>query len=131
MFRVMVKKGIKKGFNNVKKAYGEWTQMPIPMLLENILNNENSKSRWRKLYKNLDGARIILSMDQTPHGDLKHLSISRRDRHPTWDEIVNAKIRFFGEDTDCMMVIPKKADYVNIEEHCFHVWETPKEWGIQ
>ena len=76
-----------------------------------------------------DGLGVLYSVDKTPKGVLKHLSISRLDRYPHWDEILKIKEHFFG-DVDAMMVMPKKSDYVNIHRNCFHVWETPTEWDI-
>lgn len=85
-----------------------------------------------KAYRTKDGIRIIKSIDNTPKwGGLLHISISRQDRYPSWDEIVEAKLVFFGDMKDTMMVIPKRSDYVNISNNCFHIWETPEEWGIK
>ena len=73
---------------------------------------------------------IILSTDDTPKwGPLKHASVSHQDRYPTWDELIEVKEYFFG-DVDCMMIMPKKKDYVNLNPNCFHIWQTPQEWGI-
>ncbi|GEM_PF-2959807 len=77
------------------------------------------------------GIGVIKTIDNTPKwGALKHVSISREDRYPSWEEILEVKEHFFG-DVDCMMVMPKKEDYVNIHRNCFHVWQMPEAWGIQ
>jgi hypothetical protein len=77
----------------------------------------------------LDDLSVIGSKDPTRHGELLHVSIARQDRYPSWDEILAVKEAFFG-DVDAMMVLPKKSDYVNIHNHCFHLWQTPAEWGV-
>lgn len=84
-----------------------------------------------KAYRNNVGLQIIISIDDTPKwGKLKHVSISREDMYPAWDEILRVKEHFFG-DIDCMMMLPKKEDYVNIHSYCFHIWQCPEGWGLQ
>lgn len=88
-------------------------------------------SRNIEVFGTEDGISVISSEDNTPKwGWLKHISISREDRNPSWEEILEIKEQLFG-DIDCMMVLPKKEDYVNIHKYCFHIWRTPQEWGIQ
>ena len=84
-----------------------------------------------QVFQSDTGIGIIKSIDNTPKwGKLKHVSISRKDRYPSWDEILEIKEYFFG-DTDCMMVLPKKKDYVNIHNHCFHIWMMPESWDLR
>ena len=74
---------------------------------------------------------IIVSIDDTPKwGDLKHVSAAHRKRLLFWNELLEIKEYFFG-DIDCMMVMPKKADYINLHKFTFHIWECPEEWGIR
>ena len=74
------------------------------------------------------GLRIIwCGSEPTPHGNLQHLSMSREDRYPDWDEMLEMKEHFFG-DVDAMMVMPKKENYVNVHQFCFHIWQCPKDW---
>ena len=88
-------------------------------------------SRFPELtHTRINGCDVFYSMDDTPHGLLRHLSASRKSKLPTWMQLLRLKELFFG-DIDCFMVMPKRADYVNIEKHCFHVWESPETWGIQ
>jgi len=76
------------------------------------------------------GLKIMKSIDNTPKwGKLKHVSISHEHRYPTWDEILEIKEIFFG-DTDVMMIMPKKENYVNFHPNCFHLWATPESWDI-
>lgn len=76
-----------------------------------------------------DGLRILASMDRTPHGELLHVSVSRASCDPSWNDLLEVRYAFFGDDIDCMMVMPKNKDYVNLCEHAFHIWQTPFEWG--
>lgn len=84
-----------------------------------------------RAYRSECGIGILLSVDDTgKFGKLQHVSVSRQDRYPSWDELITIKERFFG-DEDCMMVMPKKKDYVNLHKFCFHIWKTPEDWEIQ
>lgn len=73
-------------------------------------------------------------MTDLPNGDRKplwHLSISHRDcappyepgRYPTWDEIREARERFIPDAVTVAMLLPPKAEYVNVHQTTFHLWE--------
>jgi hypothetical protein len=83
----------------------------------------------------LGGLQVIASLDRaTPHTTwnkpLLHVSISRRDRYPSWEEIGAVKSAFFG-NTDACMILPRTEDYVSVHENCFHLWQIPVVWGIR
>lgn len=96
--------------------------------MKEMFNSEGSL--WVKTYISNNGIALIYSLDKTHHGTLYHLSLSRVDRYPDWDDIVQSKELIMG-DIDTMMILPKKADYINVMNYCFHVWETPENWNIQ
>lgn len=53
-----------------------------------------------------------------------HVSISFRDRRPTWDEMCEVKDIFFKEDEACVKYHPAKAycvNILNIRTYCFHI----------
>jgi len=77
------------------------------------------------------GFAVIASLDATPHGQLLHVSISHKRRHPAWEEIKHIRSLFFPDTIDVMMMLPQAADYINAHEHCFHLWQCPTEWGVQ
>lgn len=72
-----------------------------------------------------------LSVFAGPEPDGFHLSISHRrsdgtrlpGRYPTWDEIRDARYRFAPLDVTMAMLLPPQAEYVNIHETTFHLWE--------
>jgi hypothetical protein len=102
------------------------TRIETPTFLANNPDIKNAKR-----FMSPDGLSVLTSCDNTPKwGWLRHASVARPDRYPSWDEITEIKERFLG-DKDCMMVIPKKEDYVNLHNNCFHVWQCPQEWGMR
>lgn len=67
--------------------------------------------------------RVIVAKE----GGRWHISISRRDRYPSWDEIADARYHFVGDAVDMALLLPPKQDYVNAAPltgiHVFHLWE--------
>ncbi len=51
-----------------------------------------------------------------------HVSLSRRSRLPSWDDLKNVKDVFVGRDRTALQVLPPQARYVNIHPHCLHLW---------
>lgn len=52
-----------------------------------------------------------------------HLSISHRDRYPSWDEIREARYRYVPNHVTMAMLLPPRSEYVNIHPNCFHLHE--------
>ena len=52
-----------------------------------------------------------------------HLSVSHPFRHPTWDEISDARHALLPEDVVLCVPFPPRAWWVSIHQHCFHLWE--------
>lgn len=50
-----------------------------------------------------------------------HLSISHKDRYPSWDEIREARYRLVPDAVTMAMLLPPRAEYVNLHDHCFHL----------
>ncbi len=52
----------------------------------------------------------------------EHVSISRQDKTPTWEEMCHIKDMIFDDDEVVIQYHPKKKDYVNMHQHCLHMW---------
>ncbi|GAX06827.1 hypothetical protein IWT25_02174 [Secundilactobacillus pentosiphilus] len=63
--------------------------------------------------------RIIASFG----GGWDHVSISNPTRTPNWDVMCRIKDIFFDPDEVVMQLHPAKDNYVNIHEHCLHLWK--------
>jgi hypothetical protein len=77
---------------------------------------QDTGARCFEMYK----CRIIVSHE--PENGW-HLSISRTDRDPSWDDIVTARYRLLPDVYNMAMFLPKAEDYVNIHPHTFHLYE--------
>jgi len=52
----------------------------------------------------------------------EHVSVSRTDRCPTWEEMCQVKGWFWGPDEAVVQFHPRKEDYVNFHGNCLHMW---------
>ena len=52
-----------------------------------------------------------------------HMSISRPDRYPSWDEIAKARYELMPKDITVVMFLPPPEEYINIHNCCFHLHE--------
>jgi len=52
----------------------------------------------------------------------EHVSVSRSDRTPTWDEMCQVKDLFWDETDTVIQYHPAKTDYVNNHQFCLHMW---------
>jgi hypothetical protein len=52
-----------------------------------------------------------------------HLSISRRDRLPNWEEVKRARYELVPDEVTMAMLLPPEDEYVNVQEYCFHLWQ--------
>ena len=52
----------------------------------------------------------------------EHVSVSRKDRCPTWDEMCQIKAMFWDEDDCVIQYHPPKSEYVNNHPNCLHLW---------
>lgn len=79
-------------------------------------------------YRCADGMAVMASYDPTPHGLLKHVSLSYATKDPSWHDIKQVRATFFDGDTDVIQVLPREDEYVNVHAHCFHLFEAPETW---
>lgn len=89
------------------------------------------------VWQSADELALMASLDPLPHLTITskprflHISISRPDRYPGWDEMVEAVETIAGPNLDMAMIKPRRADYISPHPNCFHWWEMPVEWGLQ
>jgi len=52
----------------------------------------------------------------------EHVSVSRRDRCPTWEEMCQVKDIFWGPEDTVVQYHPPRSHYVNVHPNCLHLW---------
>ena len=55
--------------------------------------------------------------------DWEHVSVSFKDRCPTWEEMCIIKDLFWEEDEVVVQYHPDKKHYVNCHPFCLHLWK--------
>lgn len=85
---------------------------------------------WRTLRETEDGAmyernglKVIMSGAVEADGRRwLHVSCSRVNRLPDWDDMRTVKDLFVGVDRQAIQVFPTRARYVNINSNVLHLW---------
>ncbi len=98
-----------------------WARAALPRVLP---------ATWRTLRETPDGAmyernglRVIASGATEADGRRwLHVSCSRPNRIPDWDDLRTVKDLFIGADRKAVQVFPPKAEYVNINSNVLHLW---------
>lgn len=71
-----------------------------------------------------DGGLRVITSEET-HEDGKawlHVSMSRRSRMPTYDDLATVKRVFVGDDLPAYQIFPVRKEHVNLHEYCLHLW---------
>jgi hypothetical protein len=70
-------------------------------------------------FQTLSGCIGFVSKD----GGLWHLSISHKDRLPTYEELKEARYKYCPDVKHMAMIFPPLDEFVNVCETCLHLWE--------
>lgn len=65
-----------------------------------------------------DGRSVIISNG----GGWEHVSVSRKGKLPTYDDMCRTKDTFWGEEDCVMQLHPPKSEYVNHHPYTLHLW---------
>jgi len=58
-----------------------------------------------------------------------HLSVSRKDRLPTWEEVRDARYALVPDEVTMALLLPPRAEYVNLHDYCLQAYEVPADAG--
>lgn len=53
----------------------------------------------------------------------EHVSVSRRDRTPSWEEMCFVKQQFWLPEDCVVQFHPPQSEYVNCHPRCLHLWK--------
>jgi len=71
---------------------------------------------------------VIIGLEGPENDRRWHMSISRQDRYPSWDEIADARYDLLPNALSMAMFLPPREKYVNCMNFCFHLWEAHDPW---
>jgi hypothetical protein len=101
----------------------EWVREHIPRVLP---------PNWRVMRVNLDGVAwrsdslgiaVILSGATEQDGKRwLHLSLSRKSRLPTWEDMRLVKNLFLGRERLALQVLVPESRWINIHPYVLHLW---------
>ena len=66
-----------------------------------------------------DGLMVIVSWGM----GWDHVSVSRKNRCPDWDEMCRVKNIFWGPEECVVQYHPAKSEYKNFHRFCLHLWK--------
>lgn len=64
----------------------------------------------------------MLAVIASAGGGWDHVSVSKRNKTPTWEEMCFIKDLFWDESEVVVQYHPAKDDYVNVAKTCLHLW---------
>lgn len=71
---------------------------------------------------------VLRSIDDLGDGKpVLHISVSRKSKLPSWEDLKLCKTLFMGPDVDAYHIIPRASDYVNMNQNTMHLWTPWKE----
>lgn len=78
---------------------------------------------WRRSYKipSPKGGQEMIIIATVGEG-WDHVSVSLKNRCPTWDEMVYVGRRFFGRDEIAYQLLVPPTEHINIHPYCLHWW---------
>lgn len=76
-----------------------------------------------RTYETVGGLRVIYSLDTLDDGEeWEHVSVSRRDRLPSWGDLMLVKELFIGPEREALQLLPKRSEHINLARCCLHIW---------
>jgi len=104
--------------NKMDKKNKTYTEIEPP-----IVTGSGYSHIYNKAYRKGD-LRIWITRDIYAGSTVRwHLSISTKTRYPTWEEIKDARYSLLPDNITMAMLLPPKAEYVNLHPNCFHLHE--------
>ena len=89
-----------------------------------IIENDEFGGRGRLCYGAMKNWSVIWTRNK---GGYDHVSVNGKGRTPSWEEMCKLKDMFFYDEEEAYQVFPKKSEYVNIAQHCLHIWRNTEE----
>ena len=69
------------------------------------------------------GLKVLYSVDPVSFDKpWVHVSCSRKDRIPSYEDLMEVKKIFIGDGRQAIQVFPVKAKHINIHPNCLHLW---------
>lgn len=77
-----------------------------------------------KMFVHMNGLRVIIGDERINKIWWRHVSVSRSDKIPSYEDLKKVKDQFIGEHRPAYQIMPKTADHINMHPYCLHLWTT-------
>lgn len=75
-----------------------------------------------RVYHKHGQVRVVHSIDLADGKWWDHVSVSRKRKIPSWEDLARVKDVIIGKRREAIQVLPREEDYVNVCEYCLHFW---------
>lgn len=77
-----------------------------------------------RAFLSMDGGLTVIVSEDTEESKRRwlHVSMSRRGRMPTYDDLATVKRVFIGDRLPAYQIFPVRKEHVNLHEFCLHLW---------
>jgi len=107
------------------KGHGSNTNN-FPIIREVDKDNVQIANRLLPTSRLFKMGKVKVIVDQHPaHGYT--MSVSCRDRYPTWDEVAHLRYALIPDEAKMAMMLPSREDYINLHNFCFILNEIKEE----
>jgi hypothetical protein len=73
-------------------------------------------------FMSADGLGVIAEVELHDDEAWLHVSFSRRNRMPSYEDMARVKALFIGDDRKAIQVLPAKSEHVNLHPYCLHLY---------
>ena len=93
-----------------------WQEIPLAQAMG--VEAAEYMSAWKH-----DGLMVFASAGEYDDGrEWLHISVSRKSRIPSYEDMTRVKRDFLGDDKKGVVVLPEKKNHVNIHDYCLHLF---------
>lgn len=89
-------------------------------------------NKWIEIERRIDGAAwtnkalglVVIESTATEKDGKKwyHVSLSRKSRLPSYDDMKVVKDHFIGKHNHAIQVFAPESEHVNLHSYCLHLW---------
>jgi hypothetical protein len=91
-----------------------WQEQPSPVPGGRCFRGQSNKS---------NGLAAIVDTLTIDGKQWRHLSVSRRSRTPSHEDMMLAADAFLDRDHVVLSIYPRRAEWVNLHNFCLHLWQ--------
>ena len=110
-------------FSSVSTDKRPEVSCPLPIVLPFAWKKLGDFGEHGGQYRDLSGLGVIVTAAVEEDGrPWLHVSFSRVDRIPSWEDVIAVKELFVGRDRLAVQVFPPRDEHVNLHPYCLHLW---------